>query len=148
MGVEKVLNNKKIYHNYEIKKTYVCGIKLQGSEVKSLKKGNASISQAFCLFINNELFVRGMYIDNPSSGGNLFSHELVHDRKLLLKKKELVKLNLEVKAKGLTLVPINVVKTDTGLLKLTVGLGRGKRNYDKRISLKEKDIKKDEQTHE
>ncbi len=138
-----IITNRKIYHDYTILKKYECGIVLVGSEVKSLKNGDANINQAYCVFNQGELYIQGMYIKEPSSGGNIFSHELIRNRKLLLTKKQLKKLEDDVQKKGLTIIPLNVFKTKTGLLKLTIGLAKGKTNYDKRQKLRDDAIKKD-----
>lgn len=138
-----ILNNKKVRYDYTIIDRFDAGLVLVGSEVKSLKKGEASITQAYCVFIENELYIQGMYIKEPSSGGNIFSHELTRRRKLLLTRKQLDRLEGKINQKGMTIVPLNVFKTKTGLIKITIGLAKGKTHYDRRNKLKDAAIKKD-----
>lgn len=117
----------------------VVGIKLLGSEVKSIRDGKVSLVDAYCFFNDGELFVKGMNIPEYKQS---YTHEPLRDRKLLLKKKELIKLEKEL-VKGLTLIPYKIYSTERGLLKMEIVLGKGKKLYDKRESLKEKDIKRE-----
>lgn len=140
--------NKRAYFEYEILEDFIAGIQLQGSEVKSIKNAMTSIAEAFCYISNNEIFIRGMHVAEHKEGGKYNNHEVVRDRKLLMKKKEISKLDESVGKKGLTIVPIEVFVTQAGLIKIKIGLGRGKKLYDKRNSLKEKDIKRDNERNE
>lgn len=138
--MDKILNNKKAYFNYEILDKYITGIKLVGSEIKPTKKGNASISESYCAFKGNELFLINMNIINDDTASGFFAHEAIRDRKLLLKKKELKKLQKQVSVKGLTIVPLSIKLSDVGLIKVEIGLCRGKKTFDKKDSIKERDI--------
>lgn len=131
--------NKKVSHEYFFVDTFVVGIKLMGSEVKSIRDGKVSLVDAYCYFNQGELFIRGMNIPEYKQS---YTHEPLRERKLLLKKKELVKLQKEL-VKGLTLVPYKIFTNDRGLLKVEIVLGKGKKLYDKRESIKEKDINRD-----
>jgi SsrA-binding protein len=131
--------NKKSKFEYEFIQVETAGIKLKGSEVKSIRMGKASISEGYCYFSNGELYVKGMNISDYGFGS---SHETVVDRKLLLKKKELRDLqkNLVV---GLTIVPYRLFINERGFVKLEIALARGKKLYDKRQTIKERDIDRD-----
>jgi SsrA-binding protein len=131
--------NKKSKFEYEFIQVETAGIKLKGSEVKSIRMGKASISEGYCYFSNGELYVKGMNISDYGFGS---SHETVVDRKLLLKKKELRDLqkNLVV---GLTIVPYRLFINERGFVKLEIALARGKKLYDKRQSIKLRDIDRD-----
>lgn len=131
--------NRKVAHEYFFVETMVVGIKLLGSEVKSIRGGKVSLVDAYCFFNDGELFVKGMNIPEYKQS---YTHEPLRDRKLLLKKKELIKLEKEL-VKGLTLIPYKIYSTERGLLKMEIVLGKGKKLYDKRESLKEKDIKRE-----
>jgi SsrA-binding protein len=134
--------NKRARFDYEIIETYVAGIVLAGTEIKSIRLGKANITESFCEFNNLELFVINSYIEEYAFG-NQFNHKSRSERKLLLKKRELKKLARNVQAKGLTIIPLKLFTTDKGLAKLEIGLCRGKKTYDKRESLKEQDTKRD-----
>jgi SsrA-binding protein len=131
--------NRKAKFNYNILEEYRAGIVLTGSEVKSIKANEMSVDESYCLFINGELYIRGMYVKPYEK-----SHEKmepVRDRKLLLRKSELRKIESILGDKGLTLVPLMV--TNKGLIKIIIGIGRGKNNYDKRNTIKERDAKRE-----
>jgi len=132
------IKNKKAYHEYHIDNTYVTGIVLSGTEIKSIRKGKASIRESYCQFIKNELFVINMHIAEYKYGSR-WNHEPKRNRKLLLQKKELKKISTKVKEKGFTLIPISLFVTEKGLAKLEIALAKGKKLYDKRESLKRKD---------
>lgn len=136
------MNNRQAYFNYHIEDKNVAGIVLMGTEVKSIRDGKVSFNDAFCLFEKNELWVRGLYIAEYSLG-TTNNHIAVHDRKLLLSKKELSRLELKMKDKGYTIVPLRVFFTDKNLVKVEIGLARGKKNHDKRESIKERDTQKE-----
>lgn len=134
----KEISNRQAYFHYHIENKYVAGIVLLGTEVKSIRDGKVSFNDAFCLFDQGELWLRGMYIAEYSHG-TVNNHIAVHDRKLLLTKRELNKLQAALKEKGLTIVPLKVFFTDKSLVKIEIGLGKGKKLYDKRESIKARD---------
>jgi len=138
----KEMNNRQAYYNYFIDDKYVAGIALLGTEVKSIRDGKVSFNDAFCLFEKNELWVRGLYIAEYSHG-TVNNHIAVHDRKLLLTKRELKKLQTKMKEKGFTIVPLKVFLNDKNLVKVEIGLGRGKKLHDKRDTIKERDTQKE-----
>lgn len=136
-----MMNNRQAYFNYHIEEKYVAGIVLLGTEVKSIRDGKLSFNDAFCLFDDGELWVRGLYIAEYSHGTSN-NHIAVHDRKLLLNKRELKKLQLKLKDKGYTVVPLKVFFTDKGFVKVEIGLARGKKLHDKRETIKNRDVEK------
>ncbi len=136
------IRNKRARFDYEILDKYVAGIQLVGTEIKAIREGKASLSESFCEFNDRgELFVVNMYI-NEYSHGTHYNHQPKRERKLLLNKKELKKLRREVEKSGLTIVPLRMFITDKGWAKLEIGLARGRKKYDKRELLKERDIKR------
>jgi SsrA-binding protein len=141
--MKSVTKNKRAYFEYQILDKYVAGIQLQGSEVKSIKNGMCSIAEAYCYISNNEIFIKGMHVTEHKEGGKYNNHEAVRDRKLLMKKKEISKLDESVGKKGLTIVPIEVLVTPTGFIKIEIGLGRGKNLYDKKQTIKLRDLDRD-----
>jgi len=132
------MNNRQAYFNYHIEDKYVAGVVLLGTEVKSIRDGKVSFNDAFCLFERGELWVRGLYIAEYSHG-TTNNHIAVHDRKLLLTKRELAKLEARTKERGFTIVPLRVFFTDKNLVKIEVGVGRGKKLHDKRETIKQRD---------
>ena len=136
------MNNRQAYYNYFIEDKYVAGVVLLGTEVKSIREGKVSFNDAFCLFDDNELWVRGLYIAEYSHG-TVNNHIAVHDRKLLLQKRELKKLQSKLKDKGLTVVPLKVFLNEKNLVKIEIGLAKGKNNYDKRETIKARDVSKE-----
>lgn len=141
--MKMITKNKKCFFEYEILDKYIAGIQLQGSEVKSVKNNKVSIAESYCYISNNEIFIKGMHISEHKEGGKYYNHEVVRDRKLLLKKKEIQKLNEGISTKGLTIVPISIFIGSNGFIKVEIGLGRGKKMYDKRNALKIKSIERD-----
>lgn len=136
------IKNKRARFDYEILETFTAGIVLGGTEIKSIRLGKASISQSFCEFNDNgELFVINMQIDEYSNGGH-YNHKPKAERKLLLNKRELKKLRKEVATSGLTIVPLKMFINDRGLAKVNIGLAKGKKLYDKRETIKDRDNKK------
>jgi SsrA-binding protein len=131
--------NKKAKFEYEFLQTETCGIQLVGSEVKSIRGGKASISEGYCYFNNGELFVKGMNISDYGFGS---SHDTTRDRKLLLKRKELNNLENQL-TNGLTIIPYRLFLNDKGLIKIEIALARGKKLYDKRETIKNRDIDRD-----
>jgi len=136
------IKNKKAYFNYEILEKYITGIQLTGTEIKSIRQGKVSLADSYCFFTNNELFVRSMRISEYDQG-SYNNHEPYRERKLLLNRKELNKLEKKVKEKGLTIVALRLFINENGLAKVEIALVRGKRAYDKRESIKQKDLKRD-----
>ena len=136
------MNNRQAYFNYSIEDKYVAGIVLLGTEVKSVREGKVSFNDAFCMFEGSELWVRGLYIAEYSHG-TMNNHIAVHDRKLLLNKKELVKLQTKLKDKGLTIVPLKVFLNEKNLVKVEIGLAKGKKTHDKRETIKQRDTDKE-----
>ena len=141
--MKKICINKKAYFEYQILDKYTAGIKLQGSEVKSIRSGKVSIVEAYCFIADDEIFIKGMHVTEHKEGGKYNNHIPVRDRKLLMKKKEIIKLSENISQKGLTIVPLEIILTNTGFIKLEIGLAKGKNLYDKRNSLKEKDLKRE-----
>ncbi len=134
--------NKKAKFNYFIEDEYTAGIVLTGSEIKSIRKRNVSISESFCEFNDNtELFITKMYIKEYENSS--YNRNSLSQRKLLLNKKELKKLKKKVADVGLTIIPLKLFINDSGLAKIKIALVKGKKLYDKRQSLKEKEIKRD-----
>ena len=141
---EKVVNikNKKASFEFEFIDTYVAGLMLEGTEIKSIREGKVSLTEAYCMFLDDELFVRQMHIA-PYSMAASYNHEAVRDRKLLLSKKELAKLQTKSQEKGLAIIPVRIFINDRGKAKLEIALARGKKLHDKRQDLKEKDAKRE-----
>lgn len=136
------IRNKKAYFDYEILEKFVAGIQLAGTEIKSIRNSKASIVEAYCRFTKNELYVVNMNISEYDFG-NINNHEARRDRKLLLTKKELEKLQKKIKESGLTIIPLKMFINERGIAKLEIGLARGKKTFDKRETLKQKDARRD-----
>ena len=136
------IKNRKAKFDYEWLETFTAGMQLQGTEVKSVRMGKASIAEAYCYFAGEELFVKNMTISEWSHG-NIFNHEPLRERKLLLAKRELEKILKATKDAGITVIPNKVLISEKGWVKMNIAVARGKKNYDKRQSLKEKDAKRD-----
>lgn len=136
-GVKMIANNKKAYHDYFILETYEAGISLAGTEVKSLGMGKCSIKESFIRMEHGEVFVYGMHI-SPYEKGNIFNKDPLRVRKLLLHRQEINKLLGKMKEKGMTVVPLKVYLKGS-LVKVEIGLARGKKLYDKRADIAKKD---------
>lgn len=136
------INNRRASFDYEFLETYEAGIVLYGTEIKSIRAGKASLADAFCYFVNGELYVKGMNV-STYFWGSWNVHEPARDRKLLLQKKELRHLQQAVKLKGLTIVAVRLYIADNGYAKLHIALAKGKKEFDKRQSIKEKDIRRE-----
>jgi SsrA-binding protein len=134
------IKNKKAYFEYTILDTYTAGIKLLGTEIKSIREGKADINDAFCTFLNDGLYVRNMQIAEYSHG-SFYNHAAKRDRILLLNKKELSKLKTKIDEKGFTIIPLKIFTSERGFAKLLIGLAQGKKIYDKRETLKDRDSK-------
>jgi len=136
------IKNKKAYFNYEIIDKLVAGMQLTGTEIKSIRMGKASLSDSYCLFKENELWVTNMRI-SAYDQGSYNNHDPYRDRKLLLNRKELNKLEKQTREKGLTIIALRVFINETGYAKLEIALAKGMKKYDKREAIKKKDMKRD-----
>jgi SsrA-binding protein len=141
-GENFLLTNKKAYHEYIVIEEFDAGILLVGPEVKSIRATKVSIKEAYCQFVKGELFIKSMHISEYKEG-TYNNVDTLRDRKLLLTKRELKKLANEVKATGLTIVPLSLFINKRGLIKIRIGLVKGKKLYDKREDLKKRDLKKE-----
>lgn len=141
MDIKVVANNKKAYHDYFIDSTYETGIVLVGSEVKSIRLGGVNLKDSFCIIKNGEIFILNMHI-SPYEKGSYFNEDPRRTRKLLMKRAEIDKLLGKVSSKGYTIVPTKIYFKG-GLVKVEIGLAKGKELHDKRDSIKEKDMKRD-----
>lgn len=139
-GIKILIKNKKAYHEYFIEETYEAGIALVGSEVKSIRGGKANIREAFVRIKDGEAAIHGMHI-SPYEKGSVYNEDPMRIRKLLLHKREIVKLLAIVSQQGLTLVPLTVYLKQ-GLVKMEIGVARGKKLYDKRQSIAERDAQR------
>lgn len=133
--------NKRARFEYHLLDKYVAGIQLKGTEIKSIRNGKASILEAFCVIENGEVYIRNMHIA-PYANASFYQHKPKADRKLLLNKKEIKKLQKGLETKGYTIVPVRLFVNDKGYAKLEISLAQGKKLYDKRQDLKEKDDKR------
>lgn len=136
------IKNKKASYDYEFVDKYVAGLVLKGTEIKSIRMGKVVLTDGFCFFRDEELYVRGIHISSYELG-SFYNHEPSRERKLLLNKKELKKLLTKSNDKGLTIIPVRLFTTDRGFAKLEIALAKGKKLHDKRDSIKEKDIKRE-----
>jgi len=141
---EKIINirNKKASFEFEFIDTFVAGIVLKGTEIKSIREGKVSLTEAYCYFKRGELFIKQMHIAPYSMAAN-YNHDAVRERKLLLSKKELDKLESKFEEKGLSIIPVRIFINDKGLAKVEIALGRGKKLHDKRQDIKTKDVKRE-----
>ncbi|MFZ4399943.1 MAG: SsrA-binding protein SmpB [Bacteroidales bacterium] len=136
------IKNKKAWFEYFLLENFTAGIQLTGTEIKSLREGKASLADAYCLFVGNELFVKSLHIAEYTYG-TYNNHDPKRDRKLLLNKRELKKLISKTKEKGLTIIPTLLFVNDKGLAKLDISIAKGKKLFDKRETLKTKDTKRE-----
>ena len=136
------IKNKKASFEYAFLEKYTAGIKLTGTEIKSIRAGKANLVDAYCYFANNELYVRGMHVAEYE-WGSYSNHEPKRDRKLLLTKKELNKLFRRSQEKGLTIVAYRIFLNDKGLAKLDIALAKGKKQFDKRQDIKKRDTERE-----
>jgi SsrA-binding protein len=141
--MEVIVRNKKASYEYEFIDKLTAGIKLLGSEVKSIRNHKVSISEAYCYIKSGEAYIKGMNISEYKESGIHTNHDPIRLRKLLLNKKEIIKLDEEIQQRGLTIVPISLIINDKGLIKLEIALSKGKKLHDKRNDLKNKDIKRE-----
>ena len=136
------ISNRKAYHEYFFEAKYIAGLVLKGTEIKSLRAGKASFNDSYCYFDKGELYVRSLHISEYSYG-TYNNHEPLQERKLLLTKRELKKLEAKTKEKGYSIIPLKILLTDKGFFKLEIVLGKGKKNYDKRETIKERENDRD-----
>jgi SsrA-binding protein len=136
------IRNKKASHDYEFLDKYIAGIKLTGTEIKSIRAGKATLTDSFCVFRDAELYIKGMHI-SEYWWGNLNNHDPLRERKLLLKARELKKIERKVKEAGLTIIVIKVFINERGLAKAEIAVSKGKKEYDKRETLKRKDSERE-----
>ena len=134
------INNRKAYFDYQILEEIEAGIVLTGTEIKSIRNGQANLKDSYAIIRNNEIYILNMHISKYEEG-NIFNHDETRTRKLLLHKKEILKLNDKIKLQGLTLVPLKLY-FKKNKAKILIGLAKGKKTYDKRESIKERDIER------
>ena len=140
-GIKSVAQNKKAYHDFFVEETYECGLSLCGTEVKSIRAGRVNLKESFCMIRNGEIFAEGMHI-SPYEQGNLFNHDPLRPKKLLMHRSEIRKLAGLVSRQGYALVPLKVYLKD-GRMKLELGLCKGKQLHDKRDAAAERDAKRE-----
>lgn len=136
------IKNKQAHFNFELLEKFIAGLVLKGTEIKSIREGKVNLQDGHCYFNNGEAFVKGINITAYAQGTH-YNHEAARERKLLLKKSELKKLEAKVDEKGLTLIPTRLFINERGLAKLEIAIGRGKKIHDKRESIKERDVKRE-----
>lgn len=136
------IKNKVASHEYELLDKYVAGLLLKGTEIKSIREGRVNLKDGYCAFSKNELYVFNIHI-NPYEQGSFYNHSATRQRKLLLNRSELNKLERKISEKGLTLIPVRLFISSRGFAKLEIALAKGKKLHDKRESIKEKDVKRD-----
>jgi len=132
------IRNRSAFHDYYIDDKYDAGMVLTGTEVKSLRDGRASFNDSYCFFNKGELWIRSLHIAEYSHG-TVNNHDPVRERKLLLKKRELEKLQTKIKEKGYSIVPLRIYFNERRFVKMEIGLGKGKKHYDKRETIKQRD---------
>lgn len=143
VNMDIINKNNKAYYDYHVVEKYTAGIQLFGSEIKPIKNRYTSIGEAYCYINNGEVFIKGMHVGINKESGKYDNHNPYRDRKLLLNKKEINQLIKGVEAKGMTVVPLNLHINNTGLIKLMVGLCKGKKTHDKRETIKKRDQERD-----
>jgi SsrA-binding protein len=142
-GIKKIeIHNRKASFNYHIEERFETGMELRGSEVKSIRSNSVNMGDGYCYMENGELFLRNVHISEWKQA-SYDAHEPMRDRKLLLNKRELAKIEARIKSKGYAVFPVRLFESDRGFFKLEIGLGQGKKTFDKREDLKEKDIQRD-----
>jgi len=136
------ISNRKAYYEYHIEDKYIAGLVLAGTEIKSLRAGKASFNDSYCIFDKGELFVKSLHISEYSFG-TYTNHEPLQERKLLLNKRELKKLEGRIKEKGYSIIPLRIFLSENGYFKMEIGLGKGKKIYDKRDTIKARESDRD-----
>ncbi|HAH57851.1 MAG TPA: SsrA-binding protein [Bacteroidales bacterium] len=146
MAAGITIKNKRAGFEYFLTEEFTAGIMLTGTEIKSIREGKVNLTDAFCVFIDDELFVRNMHISEYKFG-TYANHEPKRDRKLLLNRRELRKIITKTREKGLTIVPTAMFINEKGLAKLNIAIAKGKKLYDKRETLKTKDVRREIERH-
>lgn len=136
------VSNRKAFHEFQIEAKYIAGMVLTGTEIKSLRNGKASFNDSYCIFDKGELFIKNLHISEYTFG-TIHNHEPMQERKLLLHKNELKKLENKIKEKGYSIVPLRIFIGEKGFAKTEIGLGKGKKIYDKRQTIKERETQRD-----
>jgi SsrA-binding protein len=136
------LNNRKAYYEYNIEAKYIAGMVLSGTEIKSIREGKVSFNDSYCIFDKGELYVKSLHIAEYSFG-TIHNHQPMQERKLLLQKRELKKLENKIKEKGYTIVPLKIFISEKGFAKMEIGLGKGKKIFDKRETIKARETDRD-----
>ena len=140
-GIKEITSNRKAFHEYFVRERFEAGIELAGTEVKSIRAGNVNLKDAFCTVKNGELFVRGMHV-SPYEQGNIFNRDPVRPRRLLMHKREILKLNARIMQDGVALIPLSLYFKDSRV-KVELGLCKGKKLHDKRDSEADRQSKRD-----
>lgn len=140
-GVKQITANKKARHDYFVEQTYECGIELFGTEVKSIRQGTVSLKDSYCIFRNGEIFIKGMHV-SPYEKGNIFNKDPLRERKLLMHKKEIMLLFGKTKQDGYALIPLSLYFKNARV-KVSLGLCKGKKLYDKRESAAKRDAQRE-----
>jgi SsrA-binding protein len=136
------IKNKRAYFDYNLLDKYVAGIALLGTEIKAIRQGKANMTDAFCMFIGGILYVRNLHVSEYSHS-SFYHHDIKRDRALLLQKKEIRKLRLKGEEKGYTIVPLRIFINERGFAKMEIALAQGKKEFDKRDSIKDRDTKRE-----
>lgn len=136
------IRNRQAGYEFELLDKYVAGLVLRGTEIKSIREGKVNLQDGYCYFNNGELYTKGVTIDQYAQGTH-YNHEAQRERKLLLKRAELIKLEKRVEEKGLTLIPLRLFINERGYAKLEIAIGRGKKLHDKRNTIKDRDAKRE-----
>ncbi|MBL7068153.1 MAG: SsrA-binding protein SmpB [Candidatus Marinimicrobia bacterium] len=142
-GIIIITSNKKAYHDYHIVDKIEAGLELKGTEVKSLRAGHAHLKDSYARIRNGEMFLLKAHISPYKYSGGYDNHEPERDRRLLLHKREIIRLKRNIETKGMTLIPLKLYFTKTGIVKVELGIVKGKRQYDKRVAIAEKDMKRE-----
>jgi len=136
------LSNRKAYYEYHFEDKYIAGMVLSGTEIKSIRAGKVSFNDSYCIFDKAELYVKSLHIAEYNFG-NINNHIPMQERKLLLRKRELKKLENKIKEKGYTIIPLKIFITEKGFAKIEIGLGKGKKIFDKRETIKSRETERD-----
>lgn len=136
------LSNRKAYYEYQIEAKYIAGMVLSGTEIKSIRSGKVSFNDSYCIFDKGELYVKSLHIAEYNFG-NIHNHIPLQERKLLMQKKELRKLENKIKEKGYTIIPLKIFISEKGFAKMEIGLGKGKKIFDKRETIKARETDRD-----
>ncbi len=136
------IENRRAKFDYQFLEQLTAGLVLRGTEIKSIREGKAGLSDSYCYFKNDELFVKNLHITEYSEA-SFYNHEPLRERKLLLSRQELNKLSKKIKDQGLTIIPVRLYITDKGFAKLTIALAKGKKLYDKRDAIKTRDVERE-----